>query len=39
MTTKWMWKMDYCKANGLAPAVEEVWEEAETKWLEFIQTT
>ena len=27
--SKWCWKMDYCKNNGLAPAQKEAWDAAE----------
>jgi hypothetical protein len=27
-TYKWYWKMDYCKKNGLSPALEKSWKEA-----------
>lgn len=29
MTTKWMWKMEYCKRIGLPPAQQWAWERAE----------
>ena len=31
-TLKWLWIMDYCKKNGLAPAQKWAWDLAELKW-------
>ncbi len=31
---KWFWMMEWCRINGLAPARQEVWALAETKWNE-----
>lgn len=34
LVAKWLWKMDYCKKQGLAPANQSCWELAEQKWVE-----
>ena len=28
-TNKWLWKMEWCKKKGLAPAKKEVWKQAD----------
>lgn len=33
-TEKWMWMMDYCKENQLAPALSEDWARAEKAYRE-----
>ena len=30
---EWLWKMAWCKRNGLAPAKEEVWNRATVEYM------
>lgn len=32
-TDKWMWKMDYCKANAIPPSEQWAWDKAETEYI------
>lgn len=34
----WIWKMDYCKRNGLPPAQEWAWDKAGKAYESFIKS-
>jgi len=33
ITEKWLWMMNWCKENKVAPANDENWKRAEEEWI------
>ena len=38
-TSKWLWKMDYCKKHRLPSAQNWAWDKAEEAWIKHANTT